>query len=85
MLEDLVILLCFAAHQAPLAMLLAGPPCSLWIFISSSFHQRSELNNFYGCQECGSMRHANQLVVNLLVLLCIAHSRFVLYMSLEAK
>ena len=64
-------------------MLLAGPPCGLFIFLSSSYHRRS-VDFPYGNQDLPKIRASNQLVINLLVLLAIAHSRRLFILFLES-
>ena len=64
-------------------MLLAGPPCGLFIFLSSSYHRRS-VDFPYGNQDLPKIRASNQLVINLLVLLAIAHARKLFILFLES-
>ena len=71
-------LLAFILRLKPGAMVMAGPPCSLFIYLSSSIHQRR-----VGLEE-GDVRHhsvrlANLIVANMMVLLQIAHSRGVFF------
>lgn len=48
----------------PNACVLMGPPCSLWIFLSSSLHKRSLWNTWGDCtQRC--VRMSNQIVRNV--------------------
>ena len=61
--------------------LLCGPPCHLYVFMSSSFHCRS-IDFPYGDQSKFAVRRANQIVINLLAMLCIAHSRKVFFLFL---
>ena len=68
-------------RKVPYGCLLAGPPCALFIFVSSSFHRRSNINIF-GNQVEKLVRAANQVVSNLSVLLAICHARMVYWMSL---
>ena len=60
---------------------MCGPPCGLFVFISSSFHQRSWMFPC-GDQAKWKVRASNQLTLNLLVLLCIAHFREVFFLPL---
>ena len=59
-------------------LIMAGPPCSLWIFLSSSVHRRSD-----DCPEGDTsnrkVRMSNLIVRNLAVLLAIADSRGVFW------
>ena len=64
---------------------MAGPPCGLFIYMSRSFHGRQEMNGFLGDQNQFLVRSANQILVNLVVLLCIAHAREVMFMTLGAR
>ncbi|CAJ1418629.1 unnamed protein product [Effrenium voratum] len=52
-------------------MLLCGPPCGLFVFLSSSYHRRSSLFP-YGDQSNKKIRAANQLVINFLIILSVA-------------
>ena len=56
--------------------LMCGPPCSLFIFLSSSVHKRSK-SQPWGNPEKGSVRRANVIMINLAIILTIAHERFV--------
>ena len=58
----------------PAALVLLGPPCSLWVFISSSIHRRTP-TNATGDITRKCVRAANCLVRNVILLLCIAHFR----------
>ena len=60
--------------EAPLGMILCGPPCSLFVFMSSSVHRRSGFIP-YGDQSKRCVRAMNQLLINLVVLLALAHTR----------
>jgi len=63
--------------------LMCGSPCGLFVFISSAFHRRSAFMP-YGDQFKAKIRAANQLVINLIILLAVAHSRSVFIMFLSA-
>ena len=56
--------------------LMCGPPCGLFIFLSISYHQRSQKQPW---GDLGKLyvRQANQIMINLVVLMAIAHERFV--------
>ena len=60
---------------------MCGCPCSLFVFMSSSYHKRS-CDMPYGNQALPTIRRINQLVVNLTVLLALAHTRGVFFMCL---
>ena len=62
-------------------MLLCGPPCGLFVFLSSSYHRRSSLFP-YGDQSNKKIRAANQLVINFLIILSVAESRQLFWMWL---
>ena len=62
-------------------MMLAGPPCGLFVFLSSSYHRRNMCYP-YGDQFRGKVRASNQLVVNFLVLLAVAHARGLHWLTL---
>ena len=62
-------------------LILLGPPCSLWVFFSSSYHKRTA-NNAAGDESKGLVREANNLVRNVALLLGIAHCRGI-YFILE--
>ena len=62
-------------------LILLGPPCSLWVFFSSSFHKRTK-HNAAGDENKRAIRDANTLVRNVCLLLGIAHFRG-LYFILE--
>ena len=55
-------------------LLCAGPPCSLWVFMSTSQHCR-EPDCAWGDTEDPSIRAANILVCNLVILLALAVAR----------
>ena len=55
----------------PGAMLLAGFPCSMWIFLSSSYHQRTK-DNVEGNTDRFLVRQANCQLRNTVVLMRIA-------------
>ena len=61
-----------------------GPPCGLFVFISSAFHKRSCFLP-YGAQALRKIRAANQIIVNLVVLLAVAHSRAVFILNPSYK
>ena len=54
----------------------------MFVFLSQSFHRRSEAHP-YGDQTQPKVRVANQIVVNLVTLLCVAASRNVFYVLLS--
>ena len=60
--------------MVPAGLLLLGPPCSLWVFFSSSFHKRT-LSNPAGDTSKKLVRDANTLVRNVVLLLAIANYR----------
>ena len=62
---------------------MCGSPCGLFVFISSAFHRRSAWLP-YGDQFKAKIRASNQLVINLIILLAVAHSRSVFIMFLSA-
>lgn len=59
-------------------MILCGPPCGLFVFLSASYHRRS-MDFPYGDQSKPKIRGANQLVINLIVLLAVAHKRKIFF------
>lgn len=61
--------------------MLLGPPCGLFVFISSSYHRRSA-GMPYGDQSKPRICAANQLVINLVILLCVAHTRKIFFLNL---
>ena len=61
-------------------LIVAGPPCSMFVFISQSVHKRSQ--NPAGDTSNWKTTMANRLVINLSILLVIAAARGV-YMVLE--
>lgn len=63
---------------------MCGCPCSLFVFMSSSVHKRSCAMP-YGDQALPKIRRINQLVVNLTVLLALAHTRGVFFMHHGVK
>ena len=65
--------------EVPLGKLMAGPPCGLWIYMSRSYHARGFANNYLGDMFQAMIRGANQLMVNTVVLRCVAHSRTVIF------
>ena len=56
------------------ALILMGPPCSLWVFMSSAYHRRSKCNPD-GDTSKEAVRNANVLVRNLCFLMAVAHFR----------
>lgn len=62
---------------------MSGSPCGLFVFIASSFHMRC-LSFPYGNQMRAKVRDANQLIVNLVVLLAIAHSRSIFIVCFDS-
>ena len=62
----------------PTGLILLGPPCSLWVFMSQSVHQRTVMNAV-GDIGKASVRAANCLVRNCTMLLAIAHCRGVFF------
>jgi hypothetical protein len=66
--------LCLVLRLVPYGLLLAGPPCSLWIYMSKSFHGRSKTNPG-GLEFKDKVAASNLLVSNLAVLIAIAISR----------
>ena len=60
------------------AMILLGPPCSLWIFISRSYHRHSQESPL-GDVSKAAVASANCLVRNVTLLLVIAHWRKVFF------
>ena len=56
-------LLVLACRVRPRGLVAGGPPCSLFIFLSSSVHQRSQ-ENLLGNQQNSKVRLANQIVRN---------------------
>ena len=58
----------------PGALILLGPPCGLWVFMTSSVHKRTRRNPI-GDTTRLVVRQANCLVRNLSLLLAIAHYR----------
>ena len=58
------------------ALILMGPPCSLWVFMSSSYHRRTKWNPD-GDTSKPAVRAANVLVRNLCFLMAVAHFRHV--------
>jgi hypothetical protein len=70
-------------NEAMGGWLMCGSPCGLFVFISSAFHRRSAFMP-YGDQFKAKIRAANQLVINLIILLAVAHSRSVFIMFLSA-
>ena len=62
----------------PTGLILLGPPCSLWVFMSQSVHQRT-VENAVGDIGKASVRAANCLVRNCTMLLAIAHCRKVFF------
>ena len=61
--------------------MMVGPPCSLFVFMSSSYHHRS-IEMPYGDQSKAKIRVCNQLITNLIVILCVAQSRGVMFLML---
>ena len=59
-------------------LVLLGPPCSLWVFMSSSFHCRSDEFWDGDCSK-PAVRAANALVRNVCLILAIGHVRGVFY------
>ena len=72
---------CARLNQVPEGFALLGPPCGLFVFISAAYHQRS-WEFPYGNQSKKKIRGSNQLVINLLVLLAVAHCRHVYFLFL---
>ena len=68
----------------PSALILCGPPCGLWIWISQSVHQRTTFNTV-GDIGKHVVRCANTLVRNTILLLTIAHWRGVYYIIEQPK
>lgn len=62
-------------------MLMCGSPCGLFVFMASSFHMRSDAFP-YGNQFQKAIRDSNQLIINLVVLLAVAHTRSIFILSL---
>lgn len=56
--------------------LMCGPPCALFIYLSCSVHKRSK-SQPWGNHEKDSVRRANVIMINLAIILTIAHERFV--------
>ena len=56
------------------ALILSGPPCSLWVFMSQPYHRRT-LENPIGDVSKEAVRLANCLVRNVTLLLSVAHFR----------
>ena len=56
-------------------LVLLGPPCSLWVYMSSSVHRRSARNKFVGDTSKYVVRSANCVVRNTVLLLAIGHWR----------
>ena len=69
-------LLNLALQLAPGGLIVGGPPCSLFIFLSSSFHKR-RAGNALGDTSKLPVRLANTIVENTLVLLEVVHKRSV--------
>lgn len=69
-------------NEAMGGWLMCGSPCGLFVFISSAYHRRSAFMP-YGDQFKAKIRAANQLVINLVILLAVAHSRSVFIMFLN--
>ena len=65
--------------KVPYGCLLAGPPCGLFVFMSSSYHRRTDAC-VYGDETLFKIRESNQIVVNLAILLCVAHARMIFYL-----
>ena len=65
-------------------MILCGPPCGLFVFLSASYHRRS-MDFPYGDQSKPKIRGANQLVINLIVLLAVAHKRKIFFVNFGFK
>ena len=80
--EAAYLLLNFIQTQVVGGCILAGPPCSLFIFVSQSLHCRSAMNPF-GDQQQSLVREANQIAINLVVLLAVAHSRKIYFLLLD--
>ena len=67
--------------MVPGGLILLGPPCSLWVYMSSSYHGRNLANPEGDCRREG-VRAANMLIRNVCVLMFIAHF-YGLYFVLE--
>lgn len=65
--------------QVEYGWIMCGSPCGLFVFMSSSYHMRS-VDFPYGDQDKPKIRASNQLVINLVILLAIAHSRRVFFL-----
>lgn len=70
------------ASKVEFGWLLLGPPCGLFVFMSSSYHGRNCAFP-YGDQEKKRVREANQIVINMLIMLCIAHYRRLFFLPLS--
>lgn len=66
--------LLYLLQVLPFGLMIGGPPCSLWIFLSASVHGRTK-GDASGNVANESVRLANLLVNNYCVLLAIAHLR----------
>ena len=55
-------------------LILLGPPCSLWVFMSASVHRRTKCNTEGDCTK-EAVRSANLLVRNICFLIALAHFR----------
>ena len=71
----------FFSFEVPFSFIMCGPPCGLYVWMSSSVNKRSFLMPF-GDQSLKCIRASNQLVINMIVLLAIAHSRSVFMLRL---
>ena len=69
-------LLDLAMRLVPGGIIVGGPPCSLFIFLSSSFHRRGP-GHEQGDTRKLPVRLANAIVDNTMVLLEVAHLRSV--------
>ena len=69
-------LLDLAMRLVPGGIIVGGPPCSLFIFLSSSFHRRGPGHEQVDTSKL-PVRLANVIVDNTMVLLEVAHLRSV--------
>ncbi|CAE7458512.1 RHM1 [Symbiodinium natans] len=67
-------LLTLACRMKSGGLVMGGPPCSLFVFMSSSIHRRS-LDNPWGNTKYASVRLANRIVSNMAVVLDVLMQR----------
>ena len=60
----------------PRGLLVGGPPCSWWVWVSASQHKRTNANPS-GDTSNPNVRMANIIVINTIVLFCVAMARVV--------